>query len=552
MALLPVALSFVPRDLWAPEEPRFGRVAHEMAAEGDWLVTRVNGQADAEKPPLLFWMMAAVEKAVGKQTAVGARLPGALLACLAVFATAALAMRWWKDRALADTAGILFGTTLLVIWNAPRAVIDLPLVAFSAIALEGASAAIVEGSWGGVVRLGLGVGLGLLAKGPHALMIPAGGAIGGAIASRGTGPGGARLRARGATLRVSLGFLLGIALFAAWLVPALAFRGHEPTALGVTYRERLLGQLTRRVAGTDEPHLHGPLYFLWVLPLATIPWLGFAASGTWKAIRLRAAPAADRFGLGAALGALAIPLLVLSVPASKRETYVLPLLPVATALAAYALHRASPAAGTRRAVAALVVGFVVLGLAIALAPLVAPRVYPGDRYDAVAGDVLSQPVLAVACAALGLGSIAAAQFVARARANPTAAARRAAVAIAVLSAAGGYALIPSFDPAMSFESAVPLVEKEAPGAPYFIAGTSDPSSLWAFGFARAGSISDHRTLAKTLASGAPRALVLAKGAFWTDRKSRASPADLAALDRVRVLWERRVSGYTWHLLTNAR
>src|SRR5689334_12465429 len=80
--LLPVLLALAPRDLWAPEEPRFGISAHEMAAEGDWLVTRISGKVDAEKPPLLFWMVAGIEVVVGRATSQGARLPSALLAAL--------------------------------------------------------------------------------------------------------------------------------------------------------------------------------------------------------------------------------------------------------------------------------------------------------------------------------------------------------------------------------------------------------------------------------------------------------------------------------------
>ena len=45
-------------DLWPPDEPRFAEVAREMVQSGDYLVPRVNGEPDKEKPPVLFWAVA--------------------------------------------------------------------------------------------------------------------------------------------------------------------------------------------------------------------------------------------------------------------------------------------------------------------------------------------------------------------------------------------------------------------------------------------------------------------------------------------------------------
>jgi 4-amino-4-deoxy-L-arabinose transferase-like glycosyltransferase len=555
VALLPILLCLPPHDLWAPEEPRFGRVAHEMATEGDWLVTRLNGLPDAEKPPLLFWMMAAAEQVAGGPSPLPMRLPGALLACLATFATASLTRRWFRDRALADTAGILFGTTLLAVWNAPRAGMDLGLAAFSAIALEGASAAIAFGSFWGVVRLGLGIGLGFLLKGPHALLVPLCGAIGGAFLARRRSPDEPPLIRKGATLRVLAGTVLGLAIFGAWLVPALAWRGDEMTALKVTFRERLVGQLGRRVTGTKEPHLHGPLFLLLVLPLAALPWTPFAALGAWIAARRERVAREDLFGLGAALGAIVLPLLLLSIPASKRETYLIPLLPAAAALAAYVLHRAPQGRIVRAGVRSLIGGLAVLGaialLLPVLAPTLGPRLYKTNEYDAVTSEVFTRGPIVVACVAVGLAGLAAAWFVARARAEPVRAARRTALSIVVLAVGGAFAFLPTFDPTASFADAVVVARRDAPGAAFHVAGTSDPSALWAFGFHRTGYIDDHATLAATLAPDAPRALVLAKGNFWTRRAALAKAEDLPKINRARVLWERRVGAATWHLLTNA-
>src|SRR5436190_9807250 len=178
---LPIVCAFAPRDLWSPDEPRYGRVAHEMVATGDWGVPRFDGLAYPEKPPLVFWMQAVVETVVGRRTAVGARLPAACLAALATFLLARFAAKRLGGEAVGDTAALVFATTVLVLWNSSRAGLDLPIVAFGLLALEGGAAACLERSWGGTVAFGAGIGLGLLAKGPHALYLPLAGLVGGAV-----------------------------------------------------------------------------------------------------------------------------------------------------------------------------------------------------------------------------------------------------------------------------------------------------------------------------------------------------------------------------------
>ena len=90
-ALVSVVAALSPRDLWAPDEPRYGLVARTMADTGELLVPRLNGLVYAEKPPFLFWTMAGAAKVAGSLPAPLARLPAALLAAVAVLSVARLA-----------------------------------------------------------------------------------------------------------------------------------------------------------------------------------------------------------------------------------------------------------------------------------------------------------------------------------------------------------------------------------------------------------------------------------------------------------------------------
>src|SRR5262245_696836 len=137
---LPVLAACSPRDLWGPDEPRYGLAAREMLERGvvedGAIVPRVAGEAYAEKPPLGFAWMAGAGAATGGVTPVVARLACALLAALAVWMTARLARRWFGDAGLGDTAALVFSTTGLVLWNSSRAALDLPMTAFALLALD--------------------------------------------------------------------------------------------------------------------------------------------------------------------------------------------------------------------------------------------------------------------------------------------------------------------------------------------------------------------------------------------------------------------------------
>ncbi len=160
------------RALWDPDEGRYAEIAHEMLATGNWLTPRFNGAVYLEKPPLLYWAMASVWKLCGIESRWLARLPMAaatLMTCLLI--------AWRMRRRLGDVAAfwgtLAYGFSLFVFLMSHIVLIDSVL----ALPVAGAFAALDWGrdrkGWGPPLLLGVSVGLGILAKGPVAAVIPA-------------------------------------------------------------------------------------------------------------------------------------------------------------------------------------------------------------------------------------------------------------------------------------------------------------------------------------------------------------------------------------------
>ncbi len=544
-ALFGVFAALSPRDLWAPDEPRYGLVARRMAETGDVLVPRVNGMPYPEKPPVAFWVMAATGAALGGVDAVAARLGCALLAAAAVLTLARLARRWFDDPELGDLAGVLFATTGLILWNSSRAALDLPMTLFSLLALEAGTIFVKRGTATASLAMGMALGLGLLVKGPHALYVPIGGVVGGCLAAE-TGR-----RLRDPRWLWALAGLAGVVL--AWLIPAIREAGAELTADGTTYGDRLLGQIASRVSGENEPHSHGFWFFVPLLLATGLPWTPAWLAAMPLALRSSRAPVADRFGLGAACGAVVLSLVLLSVPGSKREVYLIPVLATASVLAAYALRRRADDFGSRIVPAFVTV--VLAGAAVGLA--VAPFArHLGLATDGPVAEVLTalggrRVQFSLGGAALLAGAGAWGVFSLRAR--PADAALAGGTVLGLVWVVVAVTVLPVFDAQKSFAGAAIVANRERPAAALHQVGFTDPSVLWWFKRDRIGMLGNagYAEAARVLAPEAAAAVVLVKGKFWRERRKNATAEALHVLDRAIVLWRDDVGGGEMWLLGNA-
>lgn len=177
MALLLTLLSCVilftnlSYSLIEPDEARYSQIGLEMAESGDWVVPTLDGEPYLDKPPLLYWLTASSFKLFGTSEQ-SARLPVALAALLTVLACYLLGRRligdwaaWAGALLLLFCSGFIFGGRFLMM--------DGVLALFTTIGLLSAAVALHTRFnslvWWAVV--GIACGLGILTKGPVALVI---------------------------------------------------------------------------------------------------------------------------------------------------------------------------------------------------------------------------------------------------------------------------------------------------------------------------------------------------------------------------------------------
>ncbi len=319
-SLLPQLLS---RDVWGPDETRYAEVAREMIARGDYLVPHLNGQVYYEKPPLFFWLTAALWRVFGPEAGRVVATASALGALALTYAIG----RRLHGREVGLWAAIIVLTTLLFATISKCGILDtlLLLTILAAIscglaAMEG-KARMASAWWLGAYAAGA---LGVLTKGPLGVVIP-----------------GLVLLAHGIVRRRHIraggwwhlaGSLLMLSLIAAWLVPAIA-RG------GSGYGYRIVFQQTAERFGSSAIHDEPPYYYLMWFPVHFWPWsllLPLALAAALRGARRQG----DRPGLLPALWFLGV-FVFFTLIAGKRERYLMPGVPAAGLVCAFYLCAAA-------------------------------------------------------------------------------------------------------------------------------------------------------------------------------------------------------------------
>ena len=160
--------------LLGPDEPRYAAVAREMYQTGDYVTPRLHGVPWFEKPALYYWS-AVLGFSVFGVSELAARLPSALAATASVFALYLVCRKLW-GRATAVAASLILGSSAGYLAFARAASTDMVLTTCLTMALlsflMGYNGREPERRWWFLAFYAF-IGLGVLAKGPVAILLPA-------------------------------------------------------------------------------------------------------------------------------------------------------------------------------------------------------------------------------------------------------------------------------------------------------------------------------------------------------------------------------------------
>jgi 4-amino-4-deoxy-L-arabinose transferase-like glycosyltransferase len=327
--LLPVAAALVSRPLLPIDETRYLGVAWEMWHSGSLLVPRLNGIPYSHKPPLFFYLIHLGWLIFGVQQ-WSARLTAPVCGLLGLFLTARLARRLWPGGSndIGNRAALILLSMPLWTVMSTLTMFDLPLCLFSLVAVSGLlRAGEKPADIIGWALLSLGVGLGLLTKGPVilAMVVPPG------LLAPWWRPLNTAISYRGWYLCLITALAGGIGIALLWALPAAR-------AGGTAYGEAILwGQTAGRVVKSFA-HRRPWWWYLPLLPAITLPW-SVRLPGLVRAVGRRP-DSGTRFCLSWLIPGLVI----LSLTSGKQVHYLVPLLPPAALL----LARFREAAAIRR------------------------------------------------------------------------------------------------------------------------------------------------------------------------------------------------------------
>ena len=330
------------RPLLPVDETRYMSVAWEAWVGGDHLVSHLNSERYAHKPPLLFWLINSVWYVFGLNE-YAARLVSPFAGIVCLLLTAMMARRLWPESVSFQRCApmMLLSMTVWIVF-CPVTMFDMLLTCFTLLALLGVLRAEAGATKSGWLLVGVALGLGILSKGPIVLVHVMPAAL--------LAPWWS-LRVRNRSLRWYIGCVTAIVIAAtiglSWALPSAA-------AGGEAYSEDLLyGQTTGRIISSFA-HRQPFWWYLPVLPLCLTPWILFGSS--WRGLKSTRLDSPLKFLVCWAVASL----LILSLVSGKQVYYLLPVIP-AFALILARLTTSAEAPVSKRDLAWVVAGTIAMG-----------------------------------------------------------------------------------------------------------------------------------------------------------------------------------------------
>src|SRR5438445_2346735 len=331
-----------------PDEARYAEVGREMLQRGDWVTPTLGGFNWFEKPALLYWFEIVSYKVFGINE-FGGRF-GPVLCGLGTVASLWIlgkSVSKSKDQSprsnFANYLALIAASTLGILVFSRAASFDI-IITFPITAALVSFFIFVQSKepsfrkkYLPLILFYVFIGISLLAKGLIGIVFPF--AIVGFfyMLSR-------RLLSPTFLFSLASGTLLAVSVGAIWYLPMYERHGYQ------FIDEFIIQQHFQRFTSNKYQHPQPFYFFLWVLPLMTLPWLPFFFASIWQSIRkifqrkdaktqsenYKNPPAyaggSDLFFFS--ISWLLVPLVFFSFSGSKLPGYILPAVPGAVILTA--------------------------------------------------------------------------------------------------------------------------------------------------------------------------------------------------------------------------
>ncbi len=243
--------------LFDVDEGAFAEATREMLASGDWGHTLLNGVDRFDKPILVYWLQAVSMVVLGVNE-FAARLPSALCTLFAAWQVGRFLRPRWGE-STAALAMFMGGSALGVLAIGRAATADGLLNALIVLTALRLWQFAESGDCRALLWAYFWCGLGLLAKGPVAVLVPGGALLWWSVFSD-------RGRTAWRALAFPRGWLVALAVAAPWYVYALHRHGQA------FIDGFILKHNVERFSGAMEGHGGGLGYYLVVWPLLCLPW----------------------------------------------------------------------------------------------------------------------------------------------------------------------------------------------------------------------------------------------------------------------------------------
>jgi 4-amino-4-deoxy-L-arabinose transferase-like glycosyltransferase len=322
-----VCLGLIGHDPWKQDEAYAFGIVYSMLKYGDWVVPTLAGEPFMEKPPLVYLLAALTAKLTSTFLPLheGARLASGVLSAITIAATAMSARAiFGNDNGSGRIAALVLVACLGFVMHARVLLTDLGVIAGVAIALYGFVTIFSRrDSVAPTVLIGTGAGIAFLSKGLVGIAVLGATALVLPMQFK-------QWRSRRYATILAIAFVAALPWLVVWPValylrsPALFYDWFWVNNVG-----RFLGFAVPALGAKNENALVWQT-MLWF----TFPALPLIAWAWWKkALDWRTMP-----GVQLGFTFVALYMLMLTVSASGRDNYFLPLLPAVAMLAVPALR----------------------------------------------------------------------------------------------------------------------------------------------------------------------------------------------------------------------